>query len=267
MDRSLGGATEAPNSRIRTSDEATGSSNSFATVALDLHTPLAQLGSIDGFYIVVEDVPVGMRLSAGRHNGDRSWSLAPGEIDGVYATLPANRSDALVLSVRVLIPDPLGYEFASTVARFDVVISPDARQLPVAARIEKYHDPHKYPSSEDRVSEERRLAAAHTEWEAETDARLERARLKWEADEKERWSARDAELSARYHGMLTAAETRYRQQLVDRIVTAEAQWNARLAISGARTRANMGQVPQFNKCSEYERLRRLVVNVACFLGF
>jgi hypothetical protein len=223
---------------------------------------------IDGFYIVVEDVPAAVRLSTGRHNGDLSWSLAPGELDGVYATLPANRRDAFVLSVRVLIPDPHGYEFASTAARFDVVISPDEAQVSVASRIERHCDLYKPPPSiqEDSPDEERRLAAAHAEWEAEAGARLERAWRKRETDEKERWSAREAELSARHDAMLAAAEIRYRQQVVDRVAAAEAQWNARLAIIGVRSRANTGHAPQDRKCTDCNRLKNRAIDVVWLLG-
>jgi hypothetical protein len=265
VDGRLGDATEVPLSGTSGCVEATSFDNSYVTVALDLQTPLSQLGLIDGFYIVVEDVPAAVRLSTGRYNGDLSWSLAPGELDRVYATLPTNRRDAFVLSVRVLIPDPLGYEFASTAARFDVVISPDKAQVAVASRIEQNCDLYKsLPSvQEDRPDEERRLAAARVEWEAEAGARLERA---WRKQEAERWSAREAELSAHYDAMLAAAEMRYRQQVVHRVAAAEAQWNARLAIIGARSRANTEHAPRYRKCAQCDRLRRLVIGVAALLG-
>jgi hypothetical protein len=223
-------------------DDAVGMGNRDATVPLDLQTPLAQLGIIDGIYIVVEDVPAAVRLSAGRYNGDLSWSLGPGELDGLYAALPANQKDAFALSVRVLMPDPLGYEFASTIARFDVTLSPNNAQTVVAALVEqnrRAHDSQCWPQfpNADRMDDLQRLDTIRAECEAEAEARLARTWCKWQAEEKERWSAREAELAVQYNAGLTAVETRYQQQVLDRVAAAEAQWSAHRAITEARHRA------------------------------
>ena len=44
-------------------------------VAVDLQSPLMQLGAIDGLYVVIQGIPPGVRFSAGRYNGDDTWSL------------------------------------------------------------------------------------------------------------------------------------------------------------------------------------------------
>jgi hypothetical protein len=121
-------------------------------------------------------------------------------------------------------------------------------------------------AQENRLDEEQRLAAARLEWEAEAEARLARTRCRWQAEENERWSAREAELTARYQADLAAAETRYRQQVVDRIAAAEARWSARLATIGARSRANTEHVPHYRKCAECDCLRRLVIGLVWLLG-
>src|SRR5262245_54373437 len=46
-----------------------GGSSCIRRVALDLEYPLLQVGAVDGVYVVVEDVPAGIRLTAGRCNG------------------------------------------------------------------------------------------------------------------------------------------------------------------------------------------------------
>src|SRR5262245_17756400 len=95
-----------------------GGSSSVRRVALDLEHPLLQPGAANGAYVVVEDVPPGTRLTAGRCNGDDTWSLARGELDGLQAILPADRIEPFLMSVRILTPDPHGYDYASTAARF-----------------------------------------------------------------------------------------------------------------------------------------------------
>ena len=94
-------------------------------VALDLEHPLLQAGAVDGVYVVVEDVPAGIRLTAGRRNGNDTWSLAPGELDGLEAILPPDRVEPFLMSVRILTPDPHGYDYASTAAKFELIICPD----------------------------------------------------------------------------------------------------------------------------------------------
>jgi hypothetical protein len=93
-------------------------------IPLDLGAPLSRLGALDGIYIVVENMPTGARLSAGRCNGDLSWSLAPDELAGLQLSLPdPHRSFAL--TIRILTPDPQGYDFASTLAKFDLIGTTD----------------------------------------------------------------------------------------------------------------------------------------------
>ena len=213
-----------------------------AAVAIDLQTPLMRLGAIDGVYVVLEGIPPGVRFSAGRCNGDDTWSLAPGELEGFHATLPGARIDPFVLTVRVLTPDPCGYEYASTTATFDVVVEPGAIPSAIAAfpcrpQRAKPRGSVVAPPDDVRTAEDRRLAAARADWEAETALQLERARIRWEAAASEQWAAREAALSARHAQDLAEVEARWRHREVDRIAMAEAQWNARAAARQARRRA------------------------------
>src|SRR5262250_2044293 len=94
-------------------------------IALNLDNPLLRIGAVDGVYVVIEDVPPGIRLTAGRCNGNDTWSLAPGELDGLQAILPADRVEPFLMSVRILTPDPHGYDYASTAAKFELIVCPD----------------------------------------------------------------------------------------------------------------------------------------------
>jgi hypothetical protein len=211
-------------------------------VAVDLQSPLMQLGVIDGIYVVVEGIPPGVRFSAGRYNGDDTWSLAPGELEELHAFLPGERTDPFALTVRVLTPDPCGYDYASTTATFDVVVTPGAvpsaitaipRQLlqgrPLGSLVAPPDDP--------RAAEDRRLAAARAEWQAEEALRLERASAQWEAAARAQWSVEEAALKARHAADLAAAESRWRHREVARIAAAEALWNVRAAATEATQHA------------------------------
>jgi hypothetical protein len=210
-------------------------------VAVDLQSPLMQLGAIDGIYVVVEGIPPGVRFSAGRYNGDDTWSLAPGELEELHAFLQGERTDPFALTVRVLTPDPCGYDYASTTATLDVVVTPGAipsaitaipRQLqvrPLGFLVAPPDDP--------RAAEDRRLAAARAEWQAEEAPRLERARAQWEAAARAQWSVEEAALKARHAADLAAAESRWRHREAARIAAAEALWNVRAAATAATQHA------------------------------
>lgn len=214
------------------------------SVPIDLQAPLLRLGAIDGVYIVVEEIPPGVRFSAGRFNGDDTWSLGPGEIDGLRAILPSQLDAPFSLTVRVLTPDPCGYDYASTTAKFDVIVTPSCNASAVAAVAEPGEPPARPPltATEDpQAWAERRLAAARAEWAAEEEHRLARSRLQWEATEQERWLEREAALGLQHAAALADAEARWKRRETNRIAAVEAQWSARLAAGEARWRAEEEQ--------------------------
>jgi hypothetical protein len=211
-------------------------------VAVDLQSPLMQLGAIDGIYVVIQGIPPGVRFSAGRYNGDDTWSLAPGELEELRAILQDARTDPFILTVRVLTPDPCGYDYASTTATFDVVVTPGAIPSAVTAYPRQLHRANSPDSvvalpDDPRAAEDRRLAAARDEWQAETAFQFERTRAQWEAVAREQWAAQEAVLNARHAANLAEAESRWRDREVARIAAAEAQWSARAATRQARRRA------------------------------
>src|ERR1041385_4046945 len=82
--------------RARVNTEPTGE-----PVPLDLASVLAPSRRYRGLSIRVERLAHGARLSQGRNNGDRSWSLAPDELDGLEY-LPPNTYEAHTLGVRII---------------------------------------------------------------------------------------------------------------------------------------------------------------------
>src|SRR5262245_17723280 len=91
-------------------------------IALDLHPALAMLSYYDGVYVVISAVPVGARLSAGRSNGNFTWSLLPAELENLSLFMPSSHTE-VTLTVSIVTPDPDGYEFASTSAQFNIIVT------------------------------------------------------------------------------------------------------------------------------------------------
>jgi hypothetical protein len=249
-------------------------------VALDLQDLLLQAGAVDGIYVVVEDVPAGMRLSAGRCNGNDTWSLAPGELDGLKLVLPLARIEPFLLSVRILAPDPCGYDYASTTAKFEIIVCPD-RDLSVAVPARNATGGSAWPrllpvrsslQSDSTMNEDPGLAAARAEWQVEEEVRFARARAWWESTEEERWLARESELRARLSAELAEAEAAWARREASRVGAVEAQWAARFAASKARWRAHEEQyrcVPLSAPAAAAERtaLRRFIGRLAPPVAF
>jgi hypothetical protein len=244
-------------------------------VALDLQDLLLQVGATDGIYVVVEDVPAGTRLSAGRCNGNDTWSVAPGELDGLQLILPLTRIERFLLSVRILAPDPCGYDYASTTAKFEIIVCPD-RELTVAVPARtpagasawpRLLPVQRSPQSDSTATEDRRLTAARAEWQVEEEIRSARARAYWESTEEERWLVRESELRARLSAELAEAEAGWARREASRVAAVEAHWVARLAASKARWRAHEEQsrcvaLPAQAVNPERTTLRRFIARMA-----
>src|SRR5918997_2543100 len=85
-------------------------------IAIDLAKALPGLAITDSTQIIIEGVPDGARLSAGRNNGDKTWSLAPEDLLELAYLPPLGRSGDQSFFVRLLTFDPDGYQIASTTA-------------------------------------------------------------------------------------------------------------------------------------------------------
>ena len=215
-------------------------------VPLDLQALLLQVGAVDGIYVVVEDVPVRIRLSAGRCNGNNSWSLAPGQLDGLQVILPPDQVEPFLLIARVLTPDPSGYDYASTAAKCELIVCPDCESaVAVAARAPVGAASWPRPGavepsvqSDPTAAEDRHLSAARAEWQVEEEVRFARARAYWESTEEERWLVRESELRGQLSVELAKAESQWARREASHVAEIEAHWAARLAVSQARLRAH-----------------------------
>ena len=251
-------------------------------VGLDLHPALSVLGFFDGVYLVVSDMPAGARLSAGRCNGDFTWSLLPDELDGLQLLLPEAAAAEYLLTVNIVTPDPLGYDFASTTAQFNVSVKDGLASIPFNSmrRLEAAQGgwssmlqraratqtarskPTNLPPLGTAVpDDDARLAAAKAEWEADEDMRLARARARWEAEAEAIWEQRAAGLVEQHKMDVRESETRWKERETERLALAEAMWSARLAAAEIHWQSGESDriaaaIVQHHKRSRSERLRR-----------
>jgi hypothetical protein len=244
-------------------------------VALDLQDLLLRAGTPDGIYIVIEDVPTETRLSAGRCNGNETWSLAPGELDGLTLVLPLTRIEPFLLSVRILAPDPCGYDYASTTAKFEIVVCPD-REFTVVVPARNSTAGLSWPRplpvqpslhSGSTTTADRGVAAVRAEWQVEEEIRSARARAYWESTEDERWLVRESELRAQLRAELAEAEAAWALREAKRVAAVEAHYAARLAASKVRCRAQEEQyrcapIPAQPVDAERTKLRRFLAKLA-----
>lgn len=241
------------------------------TVALELHPALAVLGFFDGVYLVVSGVPAGARLSAGRCNGDFTWSLLPDELDGLQLQLPETHAGECLLTVNIVTPDPLGYDFASTAAQFHVAVKDGSSSIPfnsmrrleaapaggwssMVQRAQATHVPRRpstvQPQSQpaaETPGEDVRLAAAKAEWQADEEARMARARAHWEEDSERIWAERATDMIRRHEQDLRDRQACWSEREAERIAGLESSWSARLAAAEVRWR-----------CEEAERIARVL---------
>jgi len=116
-------------------------------IRLDLHPALSVLGYYDGVYLVISELPVGARLSAGRSNTNGTWSLLPDELQDLTLTPPEDGKDEFLLTVSVATPDPDGYDFASMTAQFHVHVAGGTSTVPFNSlkRIEPQQQQQEWP--------------------------------------------------------------------------------------------------------------------------
>jgi hypothetical protein len=103
-------------------------------VPVDLETAVANLHVSPDVIIRVEDVPSDARLSAGdatsglvtgEEGQDKMsvWSLKVADLPGLHLLTTSAEPINYPLTIRVLMPDPDGYAYASTVAKFDILVT------------------------------------------------------------------------------------------------------------------------------------------------
>ena len=93
--RPAGGTRAAE--RARVNNDPTGQ-----PIPLDLVSVVAPYKRYRGLSLRVEHLAHGARLTHGRNNGDRSWSVAPDELDGLEYLPPNDSYESHTLAVRII---------------------------------------------------------------------------------------------------------------------------------------------------------------------
>jgi hypothetical protein len=91
-------------------------------VRLNILPHLKDIDLMADLSIVIEGMPVGAQLSAGKNNWDGTWSLTPIHLTKLKFTAPSFGPDEYTLTVRVLSIDTDGYGIATTEALFDLTV-------------------------------------------------------------------------------------------------------------------------------------------------
>lgn len=142
----------------------------------------------------IEQMPQNSRMSRGRNNGDRSWSLAEHELHDLSYHLPQGPIDDHALMVRVVGLDQDG----ATLGVLSVPITVAKNSPQVAA------------NDIDRLSDHRAAIAIAEKRAAE---RLDEARAQWEREAGENLAQAEAALRAQSDARLAETEARWKQEL------------------------------------------------------
>ncbi len=174
-----------------------------AGIPLDLAPLLAPFARHKELSLRIERLPDQARLSRGRNNGDRTWSLTPAELDGLRFLPPEGMDRAQTLAVRIF---SLDGDYAATLALIDFPVAPG----------EAVAKPAPQPA-----------AAPASAADPRKDAEI--ARLRDElASLQAILSDRETELVEMRHRFEQAAAEGPRQQIETKLNAARAAWEAEL---------------------------------------
>jgi hypothetical protein len=226
----------------------------------------------------VERLPHRARLSHGQNNGDRSWSLALDELEGV-AYLPANSADEIqTLSIRIIRVDGgdaatlavLDYPMPSTAhphakadTRATAADDGELRTLreelakasaTLEARTFELAEMRRTASAAPKLAIEAELAAMRTSWEAEVEERLalaaraaqedlEKARAAWRVEEDTRVAKAEKRVRESSQlgigDVLAKAEKEWKAAEATRHAAAQAKWQQQSAAALAEAKAEL----------------------------
>ena len=93
-----------------------------SAISLHVSSALADTGGSESLTVTVAGVPSGAVLSAGADNGDGSWTLSAGELDGLTITPPGGAGEDFSLAVTATASEG-GGDVLSTTANLDVTVS------------------------------------------------------------------------------------------------------------------------------------------------
>jgi len=104
-------------------------------IDLDIASALTDLDGSESLSITVSGVPSGASLSAGSDNGDGSWTLSSGDLDGLTITPPLHSDVDFQLGVSATSTEADGGDTATTQATIDVSVTADADAPTLSAEL------------------------------------------------------------------------------------------------------------------------------------
>ncbi|HXP76031.1 MAG TPA: SH3 domain-containing protein [Stellaceae bacterium] len=244
-----------------------------SAVPLDLAPLLSPYEGYKHLSLRVERLPTRARLSKGRNNGDRTWSLTLDELDGLVYVPPEGMAEAHSLAIRIISLDD---DYGATLAVLDFPVScgdatpgspPDAIATPdgaadLVADAELRRLRNELAAMQaalaDRGTE---LSAARTARDAELEGRiaeataeaaanLEQSRAAWQAEQEDRLAKSEARAQERIEqahdlwqqattAALSNAEQAWKVDEAVRLAAVEAHWREQsaqaLAAAAARS--------------------------------
>ncbi len=192
-------------------------------IAIDLVKALPGIAISDSMQIIIEGVADGARFSSGRNNGDKTWSLTPGDLVGLgYLPPPGRRSEDQSFIVRLLTYDPDGYQIASTTAQVAVSVDGVTTRRPVRLEFGEGEG-----GAIDAIRElefARRLTEAERAWHEAEAALIQQLEDSWHSAAEEQlrtaeeaWRQAEADRNRVLNDRLTEMARRLRE--------AEMEWN------------------------------------------
>jgi SH3 domain-containing protein len=156
-------------------------------IGIDMAKALPGLAITESMQIIIEGVPDGARFSAGRNNGDKTWSLDPEDLVGLGYLPPAGLGAAdQSFFVRLLTFDPDGYQIASTTAQVAVTVDGMTARRPVLL------DGAEAEGAVDAIREiefSQRLAGAEEAWREAEEERVRKLEEAWHSAAEEQLRA------------------------------------------------------------------------------
>jgi len=93
-------------------------------IPLDLSAALADTDGSESLSLDVTGLPEGAELSAGQDNGDGTWTLEPGDLDGLTLTPPQDYNGNFTLQVTATATEAANGDTASTAIQVPVEVNP-----------------------------------------------------------------------------------------------------------------------------------------------
>ena len=190
-------------------------------VRLDILSRLHDIDLMSDLSIIIEGVPEGAQLSAGRNNWDKTWSLRPIHLANLRFTPPESGEDEYTLTVRVLSIDTDGYGTASTQALFDIAVltAGGGAEVNIAQILDDLVE------RVLTIEEDQRFVELEAKWQAAQRRRILEADAKWRAGMEERLT----ELESRLTGAAGEGGARMLQRLAETEIKRKADLDRRLA--------------------------------------